>query len=1116
MKNFTFLKKQALLFAVFLASSFSFAQTLDQSNTIISASTSGTSIGQSFTPGLTGKLSKFIYFNNLVSSNTYPLNFKLKIYQGGGNTGTLLGEQSFTLTSTTPNGEFEIVISNIINVTAGNLYTAYFIPDDGTSVILFSSTAANSYSGGSLYNGNSPFVSGDLYFKTFVTVPATHLNFDGVDDYVQVPAGINLANSSFTVEFMAKRTATNVNNYVLKQGNQVNNDLLHIGFRDNNNFTFAFWYNDINIPVSNYVADTNWHHWSCVYNNVNGTRQVYQDGVLVASDSGVSPYTGSGVIQIGSFNGTTYFYNGGIDDVRIWNIVRTAEQISGSRNCELQGTEAGLVAYYKFNQGIDAADNTAITSLIDATAAVNNGTLVNFTKTGTTSNFLAGSPVTTGSVIPSVATVTTPVTYNQGATATALTATTGTNGTGLVWYTTAAGGTGTTTAPTPSTATIGSTSYWVSSNNANGCESERTEIVVTVNALATHLNFDGVNNRVELPNESNFDFTSTFSMEAWIRVTSFTVDWQTVISKGAEGPRIHRFGGSNFIAFGTGPGDDLASTVSVNDGNWHHIAATCNNGFKSLYVDGVLQGTQTVGTPLVTNNDNVRIGSQIDSYSPIRAFHGDIDEVRFWNVARTAEQVSGSSNCELQGTETGLIAYYNFNQGIDAADNTAITTLIDATTNTNNGTLVNFTKTGVVSNFLAGSPVTTGSIVPSVATVTTPVTYNQGATATALTATTGTNGTGLVWYTTAAGGTGTTTAPTPSTATAGSTSYWVSSTNANGCESARTEIVVTVNALATHLNFDGVNDYVQIPKTFNSDFTIEFWVKTTSTSSTGTQWYNGKSIVDNEVAGVTSDFGTALVGSKLAFGIGSPDVTIFSTSNINNGNWNHIAVSWKQSSGEMKLYVNGVNESSGTGSTNQRTASNSIKLATNNYLGNYFNGDIDEVRIWNRLLPLAEIQNNMNCELPSPSTQNGLVAYYQFNQGFDSADNTSITTLTDASGNANNGTLTNFALTGSTSNFLAGSPIVTGTNCTVLSNESFEVANNIKMYPNPTNNIVVVEVYDLTNAKLQVVDITGKILMNQALNISSNTVNVAQLPTGMYFFKVTSNEGTTTNKIIKN
>jgi hypothetical protein len=75
--------------------------------------------------------------------------------------------------------------------------------------------------------------------------------------------------------------------------------------------------------------------------------------------------------------------------------------------------------------------------------------------------------------------------------------------------------------------------------------------------------------------------------------------------------------------------------------------------------------------------------------------------------------------------------------------------------------------------------------------VTTPVTYCQNATAVPLTAT----GTGLSWYTTATGGTGSATAPAPSTAATGNTSYWVSQTNANGCEGPRIEIVVTVNAL---------------------------------------------------------------------------------------------------------------------------------------------------------------------------------------------------------------------------------------------------------------------------------------------------------------------------------
>lgn len=552
--------------------------------------------------------------------------------------------------------------------------------------------------------------------EIMVTVigPATHLNFDGVNDHVTLSNNVGSTLSggtAITIEYWFK--GTNVQSAVRFQTHGAYSNFITAGWGNGNPLFLVStdgYNNGVELGDESVIEDNTWHHIACVWKK-NEIFATYLDGVL--QNSRVAANVDLPLLPVdsgflGVFGGTIELVKGNLDDVRIWNVARTAEQINSSKNCELQGNETGLLANYKFNQGVGGQDNTVITSLLDATANANNGTLVNFAKTGITSNFLAGSPVTTGVIVPAVATVTTPVTYTQGATATALTATVGANGTTLVWYTTATGGTGT-TAPTPSTATVGSTSYWVSSTNANGCESARTEIVVTVNALATHLNFDGVDDRVELSNESNFDFTSTFSIEAWIRVTSFTQEWQTVISKGAEGPRIHRFGVSDFIAFGTGPANDLVSTVSVNDGNWHHIAATCNNGFKSLYVDGVLQSTQIVGTPIVTNNDNVRIGSQIDGYSTLRAFHGDIDEVRIWNKALTASDITNTMNCELQNTETGLVAYYKFNQGTDAADNTAITTLTDASGNANNGTLVNFTKTGTTSNFLAGSPIVTGT-----------------------------------------------------------------------------------------------------------------------------------------------------------------------------------------------------------------------------------------------------------------------------------------------------------------------------------------------------------------------------------------------------------------------
>ncbi|TDS58819.1 MBG domain-containing protein, partial [Myroides indicus] len=72
------------------------------------------------------------------------------------------------------------------------------------------------------------------------------------------------------------------------------------------------------------------------------------------------------------------------------------------------------------------------------------------------------------------------LTYIYGDIATALTATADTNNS-LLWYTTETAGTGTNTAPTPTTDAVGTQTYWVSQVTANGCESERTKIEVVIN-----------------------------------------------------------------------------------------------------------------------------------------------------------------------------------------------------------------------------------------------------------------------------------------------------------------------------------------------------------------------------------------------------------------------------------------------------------------------------------------------------------------------------------------------------------------------------------------------------------------------------------------------------------
>jgi hypothetical protein len=233
--------------------------------------------------------------------------------------------------------------------------------------------------------------------------------------------------------------------------------------------------------------------------------------------------------------------------------------------------------------------------------------------------------------------------------------------------------------------------------------------------------------------------------------------------------------------------------------------------------------------------------------------------------------------------------------------------------------------------------------------------------------------------------------------------------------------VLNPTADGNALHFDGSNDYIDITRRISGDFTIEFWVRTTQTGGSG-QWYNGRGIVDAEVGGVTTDFGVSLIGSKLAFGMGSGDVTILSTSNINTGSWFHVAVTRQASNGAMKIYINGVLETSGTGATAARTTG--IRIGgIYGYTGQNFNGTLDELRIWNVVRTAEEISANKDGELITmPSS---LVNYFKFNQGTANGANGSISSLYDEKNTTDGNTLNGFAKTGTTSNFVTGATFST-------------------------------------------------------------------------------------------
>lgn len=87
-----------------------------------------------------------------------------------------------------------------------------------------------------------------------------------------------------------------------------------------------------------------------------------------------------------------------------------------------------------------------------------------------------------------------------------------------------------------------------------------------------------------------------------------------------------------------------------------------------------------------------------------------------------------------------------------------------------------------------------------------------------------------------------------------------------------------------------------------------------------------------------------------------------------------------------------------------------------------FLGEIDEVRVWSTQRTATEINSNKDISLSGAET--GLVAQYTFNQGVAGANNSGLVTVIDQSNNSLHGTLTNFTLSGSTSNYAAHAMVV--------------------------------------------------------------------------------------------
>jgi hypothetical protein len=230
-----------------------------------------------------------------------------------------------------------------------------------------------------------------LMIFSFATVSLAQsgqaLQFNGIDNYVSLPS-IPLSGDYTKEAWINTNSLTSFPNIL--SGNPNTGTALFL-----NNGKLAAGHG----PAFNQVVDPTplvagtWHHVAVTYNATTLAMNLYTDGILVATNT--APAYTEGLLEIGRYNGG-YYFDGSIDEVRIWNVERSAAQILAFKDCPLNGSEPGLLAYYNFNQGIAGGTNTGLTTLNDLHGGCPlNGKLNNFALTGSTSNWIAPGGTTT-------------------------------------------------------------------------------------------------------------------------------------------------------------------------------------------------------------------------------------------------------------------------------------------------------------------------------------------------------------------------------------------------------------------------------------------------------------------------------------------------------------------------------------------------------------------------------------------------------------------------------------------------------------------------------------------------------------------------------------------------
>lgn len=187
------------------------------------------------------------------------------------------------------------------------------------------------------------------------------------------------------------------------------------------------------------------------------------------------------------------------------------------------------------------------------------------------------------------------------------------------------------------------------------------------------LQCDGLNDFVTIPNSESLDIRGSLALSAWVKNDGDDdgqIIWRGDTQGGRDPYELHLKASRMEFRVDAGPGDirDTSYTIQSKepvDGRWHFWTGVYDKESSKVYLykDGQLE--RSAGIHHEIEYDTSAMWNMIGAVDrgEWQHFRGSIDEVRVWNVARSAEEIRRDMNRTLAGDEPGLVACWSFDEG---------------------------------------------------------------------------------------------------------------------------------------------------------------------------------------------------------------------------------------------------------------------------------------------------------------------------------------------------------------------------------------------------------------------------------------------------------------------